>query len=99
MKNTLVRWLTGLVTAVVLGSGRGVHAAAPADIRWVADTSASMDDDIAEVKARIQEFDNAMTSAGIDARYALLRFGGNDTRIQTVTTSPTSTASVAPSAA
>ncbi len=86
MKKSLVRWLAGLGTCLALGLGGTAQAAAPADILWVVDTSGSMGDDIAEVKARIQEFDNAMVSAGIDARYALVRFGGNDTLIQNFTT-------------
>lgn len=86
MKSTLVRWLARLLMVVMPGLALPVAqaATAPADILWVVDTSTSMGDDIAEVKARIQEFHNAMLSAGIDARYALVRFGGNDTLIQDV---------------
>jgi hypothetical protein len=48
----------------------------PADILWVVDTSGSMGGDIAEVKARIQDFNTAMINAGIDANYGLVEFGG-----------------------
>ncbi|KPF61519.1 hypothetical protein D621_00710 [beta proteobacterium AAP51] len=86
MKNSLLRWLACVAAVMALCFGTAARAAAPADILWVVDTSGSMGDDIAEVKARIQDFHNAMLSAGIDARYALVRFGGNDTLIQNVTT-------------
>lgn len=56
----------------------------PADIMWVIDTSGSMGDDIDEVKARIIDFDSAMTAEGIDANYALVRFGGTPSLIQDV---------------
>ncbi len=49
----------------------------PADILWVVDTSGSMSGDIAEVKARIQDFNTAMVNAGIDANYGLVEFGGS----------------------
>lgn len=86
MTSTLLRWVCRVaLLALFMGSVPGVRASvAPADILWVVDTSASMNDDIAEVKARIQDFHSAMTSAGIDARYALVRFGGSDTLIQDV---------------
>ena len=76
-----------LVVAVVLGMGSSgtALAAASADILWVVDTSGSMGDDIAQVKTRIQDFHNAMLSAGIDAHYGLVRFGGSETLIQNIT--------------
>lgn len=48
----------------------------PADIMWVVDTSASMINDINQIKSRMTDFNNAMTSAGIDAHYGLVEFGG-----------------------
>lgn len=48
----------------------------PADICFLIDTSASMTDDINEVKARIVDFNTAMVNAGIDAQYCLVEFGG-----------------------
>ncbi|NEP47197.1 MAG: VWA domain-containing protein, partial [Okeania sp. SIO2H7] len=57
----------------------------PSDIVWLLDTSGSMGGDINEVKSRIGDFDQAMIDSGIDARYALVRFGGNETLIQDLT--------------
>ena len=55
-----------------------------ADILLVIDTSRSMQEDIDEVKSRIVEFNNAMITNGIDAHYALVRFGGASTLVQDV---------------
>lgn len=62
------------------------HSAIVADIMWVVDTSGSMGPDIAQVKARIAEFDAVMVGAGVDANYGLVRFGGANTLIQDLTT-------------
>ena len=72
------------------------HAAILADIVWVIDTSGSMGGDIAEVKARILEFDTVMTSNGIDARYGAVRFGGTASLIQDITDFATFTAAGSP---
>lgn len=68
-------WIT------LCGSAYGLPQA---DILWVFDTSRSMQEDINQVKARIVEFDNAMTSNGIDAHYGLVRFGGSSILIQDI---------------
>lgn len=47
-----------------------------ADIVFLIDNSASMGGEIADVKARIGDFNTAMTNAGIDANYGLVRVGG-----------------------
>jgi hypothetical protein len=73
------------VLASVLVASRA-EAAIITDVVWVVDTSGSMGGDIAQVKARITEFDAAMVAAGIDARYGLVRFGGANTLIQDITT-------------
>lgn len=79
------RWITALM---LLWSSTFATAQvyAPADILWVIDRSGSMGNDINEVKARVQDFHNAMTAAGIDARYGLVRFGGTNQLIQNITT-------------
>ncbi len=80
-----------LLGAVIAGT-LGLFLAMPsqavvvdADIVWVIDTSGSMGGDIAQVKARILEFNTAMTANGIDAKYAVVRFGGSETLIQDLT--------------
>ena len=66
------------VIGILAFSGSPASAAfIPADILWVVDTSGSMDDDITQVKNRIEDFNTAMVNAGIDARYGLVEFGGN----------------------
>ena len=53
------------------------HAhAVSADIMWIIDTSVSMNPDIQDIKSRMQQFNNAMVNAGIDAHYGLTEFGG-----------------------
>ena len=44
-----------------------------------------MSNDIAEVQTRIGDFDTAMTNAGIDAQYGLVRFGGFVSLAQDIT--------------
>ena len=80
-----------LLGAVIAGT-LGLFLATPsqavpiaADIVWVIDTSGSMGSDIAQVKARILEFNTAMIANGIDANYAVVRFGGSETLIQDLT--------------
>lgn len=68
----------------------------PSDIVWLLDTSGSMGNDINEVKSRIGEFDRAMIDSGIDAHYALVRFGGRETLIQDLTDFSTFTAPGSP---
>lgn len=84
------------VTLAVLLAGGVAQAAILADVVWVIDTSGSMGGDIAEVKARILEFDTVMTSNGIDARYAAVRFGGAASLIQDITDFATFTAPGSP---
>lgn len=69
-----------------LGVSASAHALIASDVVWVIDTSGSMGDDIAGVKARIGDFNTAMTNAGIDVRYGLVRFGGTASLIQDITT-------------
>jgi len=78
--------LSAAVTAAALTLSSGANAIISSDIVWVVDTSGSMGDDIAQVKARIAQFDTVMTNNGIDARYGLVRFGGANTLIQDITT-------------
>lgn len=79
-----------LVSVCVLGAALGISSSAQAviasDVVWVIDTSGSMGDDIAQVKARIGDFNTAMTTAGIDVNYGLVRFGGTASLIQDITT-------------
>lgn len=84
-----------LALAVLLASGVA-QASILADVVWVIDTSGSMGGDIAEVKARILEFDTIMISNGIDARYGAVRFGGTASLIQDITTFATFTAAGSP---
>lgn len=49
----------------------------PADILWVIDVSASMGDDINQIRTRIGQFNTEMTNNGINASYGLIEFGGN----------------------
>lgn len=82
--------LKKLVSACVLSGALGIsasaHAVIASDVMWVIDTSGSMGDDISQVKARIGDFNTAMTNAGIDVRYGLVRFGGTASLIQDITT-------------
>ena len=66
---------TALATAMI-GFGTSAQAAILTDIVWIVDTSGSMDEDIAQVKANIVSFNTAMINAGIDAHYGLVEFGG-----------------------
>lgn len=77
--------LTGIlvVAAVFLFSGKAVAAPIKADIVFIIDTSGSMGADIAQVKSRINDFNNAMINAGIDAHYGLVEFGGNSPNAST----------------
>lgn len=74
------------VLAAALGISTSAQAVIASDVVWVIDTSGSMGDDIAQVKARIGDFNTAMTNAGIDVRYGLVRFGGAASLIQDITT-------------
>lgn len=67
-----------LAFSAVLFLFAGTAAADPvkADIVWVIDDSVSMAGDIAQVKANIVSFNTAMVLNGIDANYALVRYGG-----------------------
>ena len=65
-------------------SVKEAHAVS-ADIIWVIDTSVSMGGDIGEVKTRIVQFNDAMINAGIDAHYALVKFGASNALLQDVT--------------
>jgi hypothetical protein len=49
-----------------------------ADIVFLIDNSLSMGGEIADVKARIGDFDTAMVNASIDAHYGLVRVGGGN---------------------
>jgi len=73
------------VAATVLGVSMPAQSQIVADIMWVVDTSGSMGDDINQVKQRIAEFDAIMLGAGVDARYGLVRYGGNPVLIQDFT--------------
>lgn len=70
----------------LIGFGAPAQAAILTDIVWVVDTSGSMGDDITQVKNNIISFNTAMTTAGIDAQYGLVRFGGAASLIQNITT-------------
>lgn len=83
-------------SALMLGSTPSGAALIAADVVFVIDTSGSMGDDIAQVKARIGDFNTAMTTNGIDARYGLVRFGGANTLIQDITDFTTFSAAGSP---
>lgn len=78
--------VSACVISAALGISASAHAVIASDVVWVIDTSGSMGDDIAQVKARIGDFNTAMTNAGIDVRYGLVRFGGPASLIQDITT-------------
>jgi hypothetical protein len=80
----------------LVGFGAPAQAIILTDIVWVVDTSGSMGPDIAEVKANILSFNTAMTNAGIDAQYGLVRFGGAASLIQDITTFTTFSAAGSP---
>jgi len=84
MKLNKLATFTVLFVAL-LGFGTPAQALIIADVVWVIDTSGSMGPDIAQVKARMLEFNTAMTANSIDARYGLVRFGGPNTLIQDIT--------------
>lgn len=92
----LKKLLSTAVASALIGLSASANAAILADVVWVIDTSGSMGGDIAEVKARILEFDTAMISNGIDARYGAVRFGGGQTLIQDITTFGTFSAAGSP---
>lgn len=83
-------------SALMLAPVAPTSAAIIADVVFVIDTSGSMGDDIAQVKARIGDFNTAMTTNGIDARYGLVRFGGANTLIQDITDFTTFSAAGSP---
>lgn len=78
--------LVACAVSASLGVSASAHALIASDVVWVIDTSGSMGDDIAQVKARIGDFNTAMNNAGIDVRYGLVRFGGTASLIQDITT-------------
>ncbi|MDP2986445.1 VWA domain-containing protein [Hydrogenophaga sp.] len=88
--------VSGILTATALGMGSGANAAIVADIMWVIDTSGSMGDDIAQVKARILDFNTVMVANSIDANYGLVRYGGAPSLIQDFTTFATFSAAGSP---
>lgn len=73
------------LSAALTGFGTPSQAIILTDIVWVVDTSGSMGDDITQVKNNILSFNTAMTTAGINAHYGLVRFGGANTLIQDIT--------------
>ena len=77
---------SALIAAAMLGLSANAQALIASDVVWVIDTSGSMGDDISGVKSRIGDFNTAMTNAGIDVRYGLVRFGGTASLIQDITT-------------
>lgn len=81
-------FLAALLSAAVgLAAPQTAPAAfVPADVVFLFDTSVSMSEDIAQVKARIGQFNTALVNAEIDANYALVRFGGTETLVQQLTT-------------
>lgn len=78
--------ITACAVSAALCASASAHAIIASDVMWVIDTSGSMGDDINQVKARIGDFNTAMTNAGIDVRYGLVRFGGTASLIQDITT-------------
>lgn len=90
MKKKVRNIFLGMLGTLLISAN--AHALILADVVWAIDTSGSMGDDIAQVKQRITEFDTAMTTNGIDARYGLVRFGGSETLIQDIVDFSTFTA-------
>ncbi len=82
----LKKFLSACALAATLGVSSNANALIASDVVWVIDTSGSMGDDIAQVKARIGDFNTAMLNAGIDVNYGLVRFGGTASLIQDITT-------------
>lgn len=78
--------IASALASCLIGFGAPAQAIILTDIVWVVDTSGSMGDDITQVKNNILSFNTAMTNAGIDAQYGLVRFGGANTLIQDITT-------------
>lgn len=68
--------LASAMAVASIGFGASAQATILTDIVWIIDTSGSMTEDIAQVKANIVAFDTAMTNAGINAHYGLVEFGG-----------------------
>ena len=77
---------TAALAVGLIGFGAPAQAVILTDIVWIVDTSGSMGDDITQVKSNILSFNTAMTTAGIDAQYGLVRFGGTASLIQDITT-------------
>ncbi len=82
----LKKLISACALAASLAVATSAHAIIASDVVWVIDTSGSMGDDIAQVKARIGDFNTAMLNAGIDVNYGLVRFGGTASLIQNITT-------------
>lgn len=72
-----IAWTRGLMAVGVGGMAFFAPSAVaiPVDIVFIVDHSGSMANDIAQVKARIVDFDGAMVANDIDAQYALVTFG------------------------
>ena len=66
-----------LIATTLLASSNAYAVIVPADILWLIDVSASMGNDINQIRTRIGEFETAMNDNGIDANYGLVEFGGN----------------------
>ena len=95
MKLNKLATVTALAVALT-GVGTSANAIILTDIVWVVDTSGSMGDDIAQVKNNILSFNTAMTNAGIDAQYGLVRFGGTASLIQDISNFTTFSAAGSP---
>ncbi len=76
MRDGLKKFGAIAIAIAVMGIGSQAHAVISADIVFLIDNSASMGNDITEVKARIGDFNTAMINNGIDAMYSLTRVGG-----------------------
>lgn len=95
MKLNKLATVTALAVALT-GIGTSANAIILTDIVWVVDTSGSMGDDISQVKNNILSFNTAMTTAGIDAHYGLVRFGGPASLIQDISNFATFSAAGSP---
>lgn len=66
-----------IVNNTIVGMTAYKQRLSQVDVVFLIDTSGSMEEDIAEIRARLGEFDTEMSKARIDANYGLVTFPGD----------------------
>jgi hypothetical protein len=77
------KFLASVAILGLAGTAGSVRAAPVTDIVFLIDASASMGDNIADVRAGFATFVSNLNAQGVDARFAIVMFGGEPELIQT----------------